>query len=219
MNQITQQQLQSMLTGADIEPRCKQWLGALNKCMDTCAINTPLRQSAFLAQVLVESGELRRLEEGLSYSTQRLRQVWPQRFPTDEIAFRYSRNPTALANNVYAHRMGNGDEASGDGWRYRGRGLIQLTGRDNYAAFSKGMGIDALGDPDQLLKPDGAALSAAWFWHSHGLNELADKTEGADAEANFVLITKRINGGTVGLEERKACWHRTRTALGLAATA
>jgi putative chitinase len=215
MNDITQQQLASMMTVADAGARAGQWTAALNGCMEACAIETPQRQAAFLAQVLVESSELRHLQEALGYTPQRLRQVWPQRFPTDDVARRYSHNPTALANYIYANRMGNGDEASGDGWRYRGRGLIQLTGRDNYAAFAGATRVDALANPDLVLEPQGAALSAAWFWQSKGLNELADKAAGDQADAQFVLITRRINGGTVGLDERRAYWLRTRRALGL----
>ncbi|UGQ48934.1 glycoside hydrolase family 19 protein [Massilia endophytica] len=217
MNDITQQQLRTVLATPDADKRAAQWLSALQHCMQGCAIDTPLRQAAFLAQILVESSALGRLEESLNYSAPRLRQVWPQRFPTDEIAARYAHNAAALANYVYAGRMGNGDEHSGDGWRYRGRGLIQLTGRANYALFSKDMQVDALGDPDQLLQPAGAALSAGWFWRAKGLNELADQTGGADAANAFVQITKRINGGTIGLDERKAYWSRARQALGLPA--
>lgn len=217
MNEITQQQLRAVLATPDAETRAAQWTEALMHCMQTCGIDTPLRQAAFLAQVLVESSALGRLEESLNYSAPRLRQVWPQRFPSDEIAARYAHNPAALANFVYAGRMGNGDEHSGDGWRYRGRGLIQLTGRANYALFSKDMKVDALGAPDQLLQPAGAALSAGWFWQAKGLNALADQTGGQDANNAFVQITKRINGGTIGLDERKAYWARARQALGLAA--
>jgi putative chitinase len=217
MNEITQQQLRSMLTTPEADARATQWVGPLAKCMQACSIDTPVRQAAFLAQIMVESSELRRLEESLNYSAQRLRQVWPQRFPTDDIAALYAHNANALANHVYADRMGNGNESSGDGWRYRGRGLIQLTGRDNYTAFAKAMNVDAIGNPDLVLHPDGAALSAGWFWHSKGLNELADQTAGQDAEANFVLITKRINGGTIGLDERKSYWRRAQKALGLVA--
>lgn len=215
MNNITPAQLSTMLDTPDADARAARWSEALNQCMQACAIGTPVRQAAFLAQVLVESSVLARLEESLNYSAQRLRQVWPQRFPTDAMAARYAHNAVALANFVYAGRMGNGDEASGDGWRYRGRGLIQLTGRDNYARFAQDMRVDALGTPDLLLQPAGAALSAAWFWRTNGLNELADRASGPDADAVFVQITKRINGGTLGLNERRAHWARAQKALGL----
>lgn len=216
MSDITQQQFGQMLTGADIAQRVAQWLEPMNAALRACAIDSAQRQAAFLAQVLVESGELRHKEEALNYSPERLQQVWPQRFPNADIAARYGHQPQALANHVYAGRLGNGDEASGDGWRYRGRGLIQLTGRDNYASFARASGLDALANPDLLLAPEGAARSAAWFWQSHGLNEMADRAAGGDGDAVFVQITRRINGGTTGLDERKACWKRTRHALGLA---
>lgn len=215
MNDITQQQLACMLTGPDIDARAAHWLAPLNAAMAASAIATPVRQAVFLAQLMVESCELRQKEEALNYSPQRLRQVWPGRFPDDAIAARYGHHPQALASHVYANRMGNGDEASGDGWRYRGRGLIQLTGHDNYASFARASGLDALADPDLLLTPDGAARSAAWFWQSKGLNELADQTAGSGGDAVFVQICKRINGGTTGLDERRACWKRTRQALGV----
>lgn len=214
MNEITQQQLRSVMIAADADARAGQWVAALNDCMRACAITSGSRQAAFLAQVMVESSELRRLDEALGYAPQRLRQVWPQRFPTDDVAMRYAHNPTALANYVYAGRMGNGNEASGDGWRYHGRGLIQLTGRDNYVAFARAMQVDAIRDPDLLLAPAGAALSAGWFWQSKGLNELADQLDGGEADQVFEQITRRINGGTLGLDERRAYWQRARTALG-----
>ncbi|SHM61472.1 putative chitinase [Duganella sacchari] len=215
MSDITKAQLQAILTTADAEARAAQWIDPINSCMKACDISTPLRQAAFLAQVLLESSEFHQLQESLSYSAERLRAVWPQRFTSDEIAAAYSHQPEKLANNVYANRMGNGPEASGDGWAYRGRGLIQLTGRQNYASFSKAMGIDAVKDPDLLQQPTGAAMSAAWFWQAHGLNELADKTSGADADENFRLLTQRINGGTNGLPQRRSYWQRALTALGV----
>jgi putative chitinase len=216
MNDFTQQQLRSIMIAPDADTRAAHWVPALNDCMRACAITSSVRQAAFLAQVMVESSELRRFDEALGYSAQRLRQVWPQRFPSDEAAARYAHNPAALANHVYAGRMGNGDEASGDGWRFHGRGLIQLTGRDNYHAFAQAMRVDVLADPDLLLAPAGAALSAGWFWQSKGLNELADHLEGDQADQHFEQITRRINGGTLGLDERRAYWQRARKAFDFA---
>jgi len=213
MNPLTELQLCAVLGAADAHSRPGVWLDPLNESMRACAINSPVRQAAFLAQVLLESTELRHLEEVLSYSLPRLRQVWPQRFPSDAFAAPFAHAPERLANHVYASRMGNGDEASGDGWRYRGRGLIQLTGRDNYSALSQALPIDALADPDLLLQPPGAALSAGWFWQSHGLNELADLTAGSDSDTYFVEITRRINGGSNSLAERRAYWARAQQAL------
>jgi putative chitinase len=216
MTPITDPQLRAILACAADDARPGLWRDALNAAMRDCDITSTARQAAFLAQVLHESGELRHLEEALSYSPARLRQVWPRRFPSDELATAYGHAPERLANYIYADRLGNGDEASGDGWRYRGRGLIQLTGRDNYAALARTLPIDALADPALLLQPAGAALSAGWFWRSHGLNELADRTADADADADthFAEITRRVNGGLNGLAERRAYWLRARHALG-----
>ncbi|SHG48491.1 glycoside hydrolase family 19 protein [Massilia sp. CF038] len=213
MNAITEAQLRLALSASDTDARAGVWAAPLNHAMQLCQIDTPVRQAAFLAQVLLESGELRQLQENLSYSVQRLRLVWPHRFPSDEAAAPFSHHPEKLANFVYAGRMGNGDEASGDGWRYRGRGLIQLTGRDNYSQFSKAMDLDALANPDLLQLPAGAALSAAWFWSAKGLNKLADQTEGSEADSHFAELTRRINGGLNGLQLRKAYWQRVQTAL------
>lgn len=213
MNDITQQQLRSVMTAPDADARAARWVAALNDSMRACAIAGATRQAAFLAQVMVESSELRRFAEALSYSPQRLREVWPHHFPDDTTAARYGHNPAALANHVYANRMGNGDEASGDGWQFRGRGLIQLTGRANYHAFAQAMQQDVMHNPDLLLEPAGAALSAAWFWQSNGLNELADHLTGDQADLQFERITRRINGGTLGLNERRAYWERARKAL------
>ena len=201
---LTEQQLKEIMPGCT-DPAT--WVPALNEAMDRFDISSSERMAAFLAQIAHESGQLTRLSENLTYSAQRLMQVWPKRFPSMEKARQYERNPEKLANNVYAKRLGNGDEASGDGWRYRGRGLIQLTGRDNYRAAAQGIDLPLEDDPDLLLQPGPAALSAAWFWKSHGLNELAD------ASADFSTITKRINGGTVGLNERVAFWEKAKDAL------
>ena len=212
---LTETQLCTILAVEGGDARPGLWLAPLNDAMAACDITTTVRQAAFLAQVLVESAALRQVEEALSYSLARLRVVWPQRFPSDELAAPFAHAPQRLANHVYAGRMGNGDEASGDGWNYRGRGLIQLTGRDNYAALAKALSIDTLNTPDLLLRPAGAALSAAWFWQSHHLNELADLSTGADADGDrhFVDITRRVNGGTNGLDERRACWQRALRVL------
>lgn len=216
MSDITPQQLQALLKGADAATRAGEWLAPLNAAMRASAIDTPARQAAFLAQVLVESDGLRAKEEGLNYRAERLRAVWPSRFRDDADVDRCAHHPEALANHVYANRMGNGDQASGDGWRYRGRGLIQLTGRDNYTRFARASGLDAVGQPDLLLTPDGAARSAAWFWQDHKLNELADQTGGADGASRFDQISQRVNGGSLGIDERRAGWLTARRAFGLA---
>lgn len=124
--------------------------------------------------------------------------VWPKRFPTPEKAAEYERNPEKLANYVYASRLGNGDTTSGDGWRFRGRGLIQVTGRGNYRSVRSGIGLDLEASPELLEQSEAAALSAAFFWKSHGLNELADDRNDDNDDEDFVTITVRINGGKEG---------------------
>jgi putative chitinase len=210
---ITETQLKQIMPGctnADV------WTKALNEAMDKFEINTRDRAAAFLAQIAHESGELRRLVENLNYSANRLMQVWPKRFPTLEKAERYAGNPQKLANYVYADRLGNGDEASGDGWKFRGRGLIQLTGRGNYRRAAQDLGLPLEQQPELLEQPEGAALSAAYFWRSHGLNELADDKNNDNDEEDFVTISIRINGGRAGLNERKRYWQKAKGVLGIA---
>jgi len=211
MSEITEQKLSAIM------PACSNvttWVTALNNAMSRFDITGGQRMAAFLAQVAHESGQLARLSENLNYSAKRLMQVWPSRFPTLEKARNYEKNPEKLANYVYAGRLGNGDEASGDGWRFRGRGLIQLTGRGNYRAAGQGIGLPLEEQSDLLGQPEAAALSAAWFWKSHGLNELADDRSNDNDNEDFKTITKRINGGTVGLQERIAFWKRAKAVLG-----
>ena len=158
-------------------------------------IDTPARLAQFLGQIHHESGGLTRLEEGLSYSAVRLTEVWPGRFPNLAAAEPFARNPEALANHVYGGRLGN--TQPGDGWRFRGRGLIQTTGRENYGKAATATGLDLLTNPDLLKTPVGAARAACAYWRDHHLNALADV--GAVA-----AITKAINGGLIGLSERVA---------------
>jgi putative chitinase len=163
--------------------------------MEEFEINTKQRQAMFLAQCAHESGHFRLVSENLNYSADGLRRVFPKYF-RDVDANDYHRQPEKIANRVYSSRMGNGDEASGDGWRFRGRGLIQLTGKSNYIACSEDLEVDLLENPDYLLTPEGAARSAAWFWWQNDLNDYADK-------GDIVGCSKRVNGGTIGLEDRK----------------
>ena len=172
-----------------------KWEIPLNQVFVKYDIGTPKRQAAFIGQCAVESANFTRLQENLKYSAQRLTQVWPSRFPSIEAATPYANNPEKLANFVYAGRMGNLQD--GDGWQFHGRGLIQLTGRENYENCGNGIGVDLINDPDLLLTPQSAALSAGWFWNKHGLNLLADAQE-------YGTMTRRINGGTTALEERIA---------------
>ena len=194
-----------MITEAELKKECPtakpDVLAALVANLDTLAekyeINTPLRLAHFLAQTAHESGGFRAISENLNYSAESLDKVFPKYFKNaGRNAAEYARQPEKIANVVYASRMGNGDTASGDGFRYRGRGLIQLTGKNNYAAMAKDMGITVEEVAAYLETPEGACESAGWFWHKNGLNSLADKDD-------VVAVTKRINGGTIGLEDRK----------------
>jgi len=187
-------------------------VGALDAAMRRFEISTPARMAAFCAQLAHESGQLQRWTENLSYRWERLRQVFPKYFPSDAEARPFDRKPERIANRVYANRMGNGPEASGDGWRYRGRGPIQLTGKDNYRACGQGIGVDLVDDPDLLATPEPGCLAAAWFWARNGLNALADA-------GDFVTITRRINGGLNGLAERREFWERAKAVFGVPAVA
>lgn len=211
MTELSSSQLAKIMPGC---PDPDTWSAALMSAMERFEINSSGRIAAFLSQVAHESGQLTRLVENLNYSAKRLTQVWPARFASLDKAQSYANNPEKLANYVYAKRLGNGDAASGDGWRYRGRGLIQLTGRGNYRAAAQGIGLPLEEQPDLLIQPPAAALSAAWFWKSHGLNELADDTNDDNDNQDFCTITKRINGGTIGMKERIAFWELAKSVLG-----
>lgn len=189
------------------------WAIYLGEATAMYEIDVDDRLDDFLAQLAVESAELNRTTENLSYSADRLMAVWPKRFPTLDAAAPYARNPQALANYVYGGRGGNTDP--GDGWRYRGRGLIQITFKDNYRQAGDRLGIDLVANPERLEEPRLAALSAAAYWKDHGLNELAEARLGDNARADFLTITKAINGGTEALEKRQMYWTRARLALGL----
>jgi putative chitinase len=168
---------------------------------DTAAkfgINTPLRLAHFLAQCGHESGGFRLTQENLNYSAKGLNGIFKKYFPTEAAAAPYNRNPQKIANKVYSNRMGNGTEASGDGYKFRGRGYIQLTGKDNYTAFGKSIGVDMTINPD-LVASQYALLSAAWFFTKNGLHKMAD---GGATDAVVTSITKRVNGGTIGLADR-----------------
>ena len=161
-------------------------------------INTPLRLAHFLAQCGHESGGFRLTQENLNYSAKGLNGIFKKYFPTLESAVPYERKPEKIANKVYGGRMGNGAEASGDGWKYHGRGFIQLTGKDNYTAFGKSIGADIVNNPD-LVASQYALASAAWFFNKNGLHKMAD---GGASDAVVTSITKRVNGGTIGLPDR-----------------
>lgn len=204
-----------------ILPRCKtpaSWVGPLNQVITQFEINTEQRVAAFIAQMAVESQQLNRLEEDLNYTAQRLTKVWPKRFLTIKAAEPYAHAPEKLANFVYANRLGNGNRASGDGWRYRGRGLLQLTGRGNYAKAAEDLKNPSyLVTPDLLGTPPHAVLSAAHFWQHHGLNQLADLTD--DDDKKFDKITQIVTGDQTGASQRRQFWNAARKALGLGSPA
>ncbi|HUG23535.1 LysM peptidoglycan-binding domain-containing protein [Piscinibacter sp.] len=197
---ITADQLARIMPAADAE----RWVGPLNAAMAAHGIHTPQQQAAFLGQIGVESGQLRTVSENLNYSAQRLTQVWPKRFPTLESAQPYAHNPQALANHVYANRNGNGNEASGDGWKYRGGGLMQTTGRANYRAA----GFE---DNPQALREDAtAADSAGRFWQDNGLNA---RTDSSLSRSDYNGITRTVSGGLNHAQERWDLYQRALDVL------
>jgi putative chitinase len=190
--QITTTQLEQLLPNNQYIP---EWCDALNKILPDYGIDTPQRVSGFIAQCAHESAEFTALKENLNYRQESLRRVFGKYFDNDVIAARYAHNQEMIANRVYANRMGNGDEASGDGYRYCGRGLIQLTGHDNYQAFADSLEMNVEDVPEYLATFEGAVQSACWFWETNNLNRHADNND-------IKTMTKRINGGDIGLEDR-----------------
>jgi len=189
---FTAQKLGQCIPG---NPYVDHWFDALNILLPDYEINTPKRAAAFIAQCAHESGNFRALKENLNYTASSLSRVWPRLFPPD-IATQYAHNQPKIANRAYGSRMGNGDEASGDGWKYCGRGLIQLTGKNNYQAFADSLEMTVEDVPEYLATFEGAAQSACWFWETNNLNQYADK-------GDILTMTKRINGGTLGLADRQ----------------
>lgn len=183
-----------MLCRITTQELADKWVNALNETCQEFAIDSPYRIAGFLSNVAHESGGFKFVSENLNYSAASLMRVWSSRFPTVEIAQRYAMQPENIANRAYADRMGNGDEASGDGWKYRGRGLIQLTGKNNYVAYSLACDNEALQKPDIVAEPKYAAESAGWFWNVSRLNQLADAQD-------IQGMRKRINGGLNGLDD------------------
>ena len=193
--ELTKEQLKKLLPK---NPYIDNWHSALSQLLPDYSINTPQRIAAFVAQCAHESGNFMVLRENLNYRAVTLRKIFPKYFPTDALANEYASKPNkqeAIANLVYANRMGNGPPESGDGWRYAGKGLIQLTGKDNYTWFAASLQIPIEEASEYLLTFEGAAQSACWFWETNNLNQWADK-------GDILTLTKRINGGTIGLEDR-----------------
>ena len=206
--ELTLEQLKQLLPK---NPYVDHWHQALEQLLPDYEINTAQRIAAFIAQCSHESGGFTALKENLNYKAATLRKIFPKYFPTDDLANAYANMPNkqeAIANRVYANRMGNGDEHSGDGYRYCGRGLIQLTGKSNYQAFADSLEMNVEDVPEYLATFEGAAQSACWFWESNNLNQWADK-------GDILTLTKRINGGTIGLEDRIKHYEHALHVLGV----
>jgi putative chitinase len=184
--------LEAQLLALGIEGK---WFEPLQETFEKYQINTPKRQACFIGQCMHESNGFRALRENLNYSAKALMNTWPSRFPDMDTAEKFERNPEKIANKVYSGRMGNTED--GDGAKYIGRGLIQLTGKDNYKAFGEAIGEDLIANPQLVEEPRYAALSAGWFWNKRGLNALADAMD-------ITTLTIRINGGKIGIDDRIA---------------
>lgn len=206
--ELTKEKLKQLLPK---NPYIDHWHSALIQLFPDYEINTPQRMAAFIAQCAHESGGFMVLTENLNYRWQSLRKLFPKYFPDDAVAQDYANRPNkqeAIANRIYASRMGNGPEESGDGYRFRGRGLIQLTGRHNYTWFAASLEISPEEATEYLTTFEGAAQSACWFWESNKLNQWADKND-------ILTLTKRINGGTIGLEDRIKHYEHALHVLGV----
>ena len=197
---VSIEQLQAL----GIDPK---WVKPLNDTFSKYQINTPVRQAAFIGQCGHESNNFKTLEENLHYSTKGLMATWPSRFPDAVTAKKYANNPEAIANKVYGGRADLGNTEEGDGWRFHGRGVIQLTGRSNYTVCGEALSQPLTAQPSLLLEPEWACLSAGWFWNKKNLNLLADSE-------SWELMTKRINGGLIGLNDRIERIHKAMDILG-----
>jgi putative chitinase len=206
--ELTKDQLRKLLPR---NPYIDQWHSALSQLLPEYNINTPQRIAAFVAQCAHESGNFMVLRENLNYRAVTLRKIFPKYFPTDAMANEYASKPNkqeAIANLVYANRMGNGGPETGDGWRYAGKGLIQLTGKSNYTWFAASLQISVEDASEYLLTFEGAAQSACWFWETNKLNQWADK-------GDILTLTKRINGGTIGIQDRIKHYEHALHVLGV----
>ena len=186
----------------------EQWLDCLNETFDKYQINTPKRQACFLGQTLHESGNFKFTRENLNYSAKALMATWPSRFSSIDVAMQYERQPEKIAGKVYLGRMGN--ESPEDAAKFIGRGLIQVTGREAYKHCGEALGVDLIATPHLLEEPRYAVLSAGWFWNKKGLNALADE----GTSNSFQIMTQRINGGLLGLDDRKSKMIEALKALG-----
>ena len=200
---LSQEQLSQIIPG---NPYIEHWYKALSEALPDYDINSPQRVASFLAQCGHESGGFTAIKENLNYKAESLVRVWPRYFNTGN-ANDYAHNQEKIANRAYANRMGNGDEASGDGYRFCGRGLIQLTGRSNYQAFADSIQEDINNLPDYLATFEGCVQSACWFWEANNLNQYADNYD-------LLTMTKKINGGTLGLDDRTARYKKALAIMG-----
>jgi len=205
MTELTLDQLKQLLPK---NPYVEHWHKALAQLLPDYEINTPQRIAAFVAQCAHESGGFMFLKENLNYRAESLMKVWPRHFPTLEIAKQYERKPEKIANRAYANRMGNGPEESGDGWKFAGKGLIQLTGRTNYTWFAASLEISVEEASEYLQTFEGAAQSACWFWENNNLNRFADV-------GDIKGMTKAINGGFIGLEDREKHYQHALHVMGV----
>jgi putative chitinase len=197
---MTSEQLQAL--GID-----SKWLQPLNDTFSKYGIDTPARQAAFIGQCGHESNNFKTLEENLHYRAETLMRVWPSRFPDMATAEKYANNPEMIANKVYGGRADLGNTEDGDGWRFHGKGLIQLTGRSNVTVCGDALGQPFAEHPELLLEPEWACMSAGWFWNKKNLNALADTED-------WTTMTKRINGGVIGLDDRINRIHKAMDILG-----
>jgi putative chitinase len=201
---FTRNQLAQMIPG---NPYIDHWFHALDEILPEYGINTPQRVAAFLAQCAHESGNFKFLKENLNYKAESLLKVFPKYFKTIDEARAYEKKPEKIANRIYGNRMGNGDESSGDGFRYCGRGLIQLTGKENYSWFAASLEIPVEEASEYLETFEGAVQSACWFWETNNLNVQADA-------GDIKLMTRKINGGYIGLEDRIKHYNHALHVLG-----
>lgn len=202
---LSRDQLAQLIPG---NPYVDYWHSAMDRCLPDYDINTPQRIAMFVAQCAHESGNFRVLKENLNYKAESLTKVWPRYFPNLDVARQYAHKQEAIANRAYAGRMGNGPEESGDGWRYCGRGLIQLTGKDNYTRFAMSIETPVEEIPAYLGTFEGAVQSACWFWETNNLNQWCD-------QGDVMTVTKKINGGTLGLADRQKHYQHALHVLGL----
>jgi putative chitinase len=201
---LTEHQLSQIIPSNRHVP---EWYEVLAQCLPDYDINTKTRIAAFLAQCAHESGEFKLIKENLNYKSETLMRIWPRLYPTKDIADQYAHKPEMIANRSYGGRMGNGPESTGDGYRFCGRGLIQITGKNNYQAFADSLEMNVNDVPAYMATFEGAVQSACWFWESNNLNHWADI-------GDIATLTKKINGGTIGLDDRTKRYQHALQILG-----